>query len=113
MYSEKERTVLTKKVNKATLLLRALVSVYILYLAYGLMKDYGTAENQMVSLVAIIVFVAGGGLILASSAYKLIKGDYDDGSMDEEEPVREIETSKEEQSAEDAGAGQEADRDHM
>ena len=29
-----------KKVNKVTLLLRALVSVYVLYLAYGLIKDY-------------------------------------------------------------------------
>ncbi len=72
-----------KKVNKVTLLLRALVSVYVLYLAYGLIKDYGTATNQMLSLAAIAIFVVGGGLILAHSAYKLITKDYDDGSEDD------------------------------
>lgn len=61
-----------------------LVSAYVLYLAYGLIKDYGTASNQMLSLVAIIIFVIGGGLILATSAYKLITKDYDDGSEEEE-----------------------------
>lgn len=79
---EREET-LTKKVNKVTLLLRALVSVYVLYLAYGLIKDYGTATNQMLSLAAIAIFVVGGGLILAHSAYKLITKDYDDGSEDD------------------------------
>lgn len=75
-----------KKDHKVTLSLRVLVSVYILYLAYGLIKDYGTATNQMVSLAAIIVFIAGGGLILVTSGYKLITKDYDDDRADAEEP---------------------------
>lgn len=66
-----------------------LVSAYVLYLAYGLIKDYGTASNRMLSLVAIIVFVIGGGLILATSAYKLITKDYDDGSEEEQAPETE------------------------
>ena len=37
--------------------------MYVLYLAYGLIKDYGTATNQMLSLAAIAIFVVGGGLI--------------------------------------------------
>lgn len=80
---EEREVALTKKVNKVTLLLRVLVSVYVLYLAYGLITDYGTATNQMLSLAAIVIFVAGGGLILAHSAYKLITKDYDDGSGDD------------------------------
>lgn len=62
-----------------------LVSAYVLYLAYGLIKDYGAASNQMLSLAAIIIFVIGGGLILATSAYKLITKDYDDGSEEDED----------------------------
>lgn len=101
------------KVNKVTLLLRALVSAYILYLAYGLIKDYETASNQTLALVAIIVFVAGGGLIFAISAYKLIKKDYDDGSEEDKQPeaenVVDIENrqdagQQEEQPTEEAGA---------
>lgn len=78
----KERALLTKKVNKATLVLRMVVSIYLLYLAYELVRDYGTATNQMVSLVAVIVFVAAGGLLLAVSGYQLITKKYDDGSED-------------------------------
>lgn len=79
----KERALLTKKVNKSTLLLRAVVSVYLLYLAYELIRDYSTATNQMVSLAAIILFIVAGGLILAVSAYQLITKKYDDGSEDD------------------------------
>lgn len=104
------------KVNKVTLLLRALVSAYILYLAYGLIKEYETASNQTLALVAIIVFVVGGGLIFAISAYKLIKKDYDDGSEEdtedtwpEAENVVDVENGEdggqqEEQLTEEAGA---------
>jgi hypothetical protein len=92
---------LTNKVNKVTLLLRVLVSVYVLYLAYGLIKDYGTAENPTLSLVAIVIFVIGGGLILISSGYKLAKGDYDDGSGEQEQTSEDEETIKDGQTADE------------
>lgn len=105
--SGKERTAVTKKVNKVTLLLRVLVSVYVLYLAYGLIKDYAAASNQMLSLAAIIVFIAGGGLILVTSAYKLITKDYDDGS-EEDEGQQEPEQTESAGGEEPIGQGQAA-----
>lgn len=93
--SEKGRISLTKKISKTTLLLRSLVSVYVLYLAYELIRDFEIAQNKMVSLAAIILFVIGGGLILGTSAYKLAKGDYDDGSgEDETQEPQDIEESR-------------------
>ncbi len=85
-----------------------LVSAYVLYLAYGLIKDYGTASNQMLSLAAIIIFVIGGGVILATSAYKLITKDYDDGSEEEESRTEdtvcvETRTEIEQQQTEEGG----------
>lgn len=103
--------------------MRVLVSVYVLYLAYGLIKDYGTATNQMLSLAAIIIFVIGGGFILLSSGYKLAKGDYDDGSEEDDEEqgteiavrdegVENVESVEEPQSAEDEN-GRNVDKDGL
>lgn len=91
-----------------------LVSVYVLYLAYGLIKDYGTATNQMLSLAAIIVFVIGGGLILAMSAYKLITKDYDDGSEEDDgqqepEMAAQIESTESTESVEQGQMAEKAD----
>lgn len=71
---------ITNRPTKIALLLRSLVAVYVLYVAFGLVKDYGTSENRMLSMIAIVVFVAGGGLILISSLRRLATGDYDDGT---------------------------------
>lgn len=75
------------KPSKSTLLIRALVAGYLLYLAYGLIQDYNTSQNHMVMVIAIIVFVLCGGVILITSLRSLMKGDYEDaGSADEQMP---------------------------
>ncbi|RKI84354.1 hypothetical protein D7V83_05775 [bacterium 0.1xD8-71] len=97
----KERALLTKKVNKATLILRMVVSGYLLYLAYELIRDYGTADNQMLVLGAVILFIVAGGLIFAVSAYQLITKKYDDGSEDDEQPEQTVVDDKEQTTDED------------
>lgn len=78
-------------------MLRACVAVYILYLAFGLIQEYGTAQNQMITLIAIVVFVIGGGLILFTALRKLVKGEYEDdvASGTNAEPETEIESETE------------------
>lgn len=75
-----------KKVSKSTLTIRALVAVYLLYLVYGLIQDYKTVQNQTITLIGIIVFTLCGGLILFTALRSLIKGDYEDGSEEEQLP---------------------------
>lgn len=78
-------------------MLRACVAAYILYLAFGLVQEYRTSQNQTVTLIAIIVFVIGGGWILFGALRKLIKGDYEDeaagGTNAESEEGTDIEQS--------------------
>lgn len=69
-----------KKPSKVTLSIRALVAAYLLCLAYELIRDYDTTQNQMVITVGIVVFIVCGAIILVSSIRRLIKGDYDEGS---------------------------------
>lgn len=69
-----------KKPSKVTLSIRALVAVYLLYLAYELIRDYDTSQNQMVITIGIVVFIVCGAIILVSSVRRLVKGDYDEGS---------------------------------
>lgn len=75
--------------TKVGLTLRILVSAYVLYLAYGLIRGFGeTAGNDRILIAAaIVVFVAAGGAILILSAKKLIKKEYvdADGETDEDE----------------------------
>lgn len=68
--------------TKVGLTLRALVAVYVLYLAYGLIQGYGetTGNDRIFIAVAIVVFVAAGGAILILSAKKLIRKEYMDAN---------------------------------
>lgn len=43
----------------------------------------GQLRTRCCHFAAIAIFVVGGGLILAHSAYKLITKDYDDGAEDD------------------------------
>lgn len=74
-----------KKVSRGTLTIRAVVAVYLLYLAYGLTQDYAVSGNQTVTVIGIVVFVLCGGVILVSSLRSLAKGDYDDAGEDDAE----------------------------
>lgn len=60
--------------NRVIPSLRILVAVYVLYLAYGLIRDFGqAAEGDRIWIaIAIVVFVAAGGAILFFSVKKLI-----------------------------------------
>lgn len=62
------------RVNRMIPSLRILVAVYVLYLAYGLIRDFGqAAEGDRIWIaIAIVVFVAAGGAILFFSVKKLI-----------------------------------------
>ena len=66
--------------TKVGLTLRILVSVYVLYLAYGLIQGFGeTAGNDRIFIAAaIVIFIAVGGAILIVSAKKLIRKEYAD-----------------------------------
>lgn len=79
-----------KKSTKGALMLRACVAAYILYLAVGLIQDYGSSQNQTITLIAIIVFVLGGGLFLFTAIRSLAKGDYEDNTESVEEEKSEI-----------------------
>lgn len=74
-----------KKVSKGTLVIRAMVAVYLLYLAYGLVQDYGTSQNKAVIGFAIIVFALCGGVILLMSLRSLARREYDDGETTQEQ----------------------------
>lgn len=75
--------------TKVGLTLRILVSVYVLYLAYGLIQGFGeTVGNDRIFIAAaIVVFVAAGGAILILSAKKLIRKEYvdADGQTEDDE----------------------------
>ncbi len=75
--------------TKIGLTLRILVSVYVLYLAYGLIEGFGdTAGNDRIFIaIAIVVFIAAGGAILILSAKKLIRKEYvdADGQTEDDE----------------------------
>ena len=75
--------------TKVGLTLRILVSVYVLYLAYGLIQGFGeTAGNDRIFIAAaIVIFIAAGGAILIVSAKKLIRKEYADadGQAEDEE----------------------------
>lgn len=87
-----------KKVSKGTLVIRAMVAVYLLYLAYGLVQDYGVSRNKVVIGLAIIVFALCGGMILLMSLRSLARREYDDGEttqeQHEEEELQQIEENK-------------------
>ncbi len=88
-----------RKVSKGTLVIRAAVAVYLLYLVYGLVQDYGTSQNKVMIGFAIIVFALCGGVILLMSLRDLAKGEYDDGGTAQEqhaeEDMQQIEENKE------------------
>ncbi|MDE6404175.1 MAG: hypothetical protein K2M20_00820 [Lachnospiraceae bacterium] len=75
--------------TRVGLTLRILVSVYVLYLAYGLIQGFGdtTGNDRIFIAAAIVVFVAAGGAILILSAKKLIKKEYvdADGQTEDDE----------------------------
>lgn len=70
--------------TKVSLSLRILVSVYVLYLAYGLICDFGKTVGSYRILIgaAIVIFVLAGGAILLHSAVKLFRKDYVDKDGD-------------------------------
>ncbi|MBO5473788.1 MAG: hypothetical protein J6A08_08390 [Lachnospiraceae bacterium] len=91
------------KVTKGTLVIRAMVAAYLLYLAYGLTQDYAAASNRAATVVGIVVFTVCGGVILFMSLKSLAKGDYDGGTED---------ADTEEPSAEEAVSGAEEGEPH-
>lgn len=72
--------------TKVGLTLRIIVAVYVLYLAYGLIQDFGknTGNDRIFIAIAIGIFLIAGGAILILSAKKLIKEEYIDGSEEDE-----------------------------
>lgn len=73
--------------TKIGLTLRVLVALYVLYLAYGLIQGFGeTSGNDRIFIaIAIIVFIAAGGVILFFSVKKLIRKEYIDVAQDIED----------------------------
>lgn len=68
--------------TKVGLTLRILVAVYVLYLAYGLIQNFGenTGNDRIFIAIAIGVFLIAGGAILIISAKKLIRKEYVDAN---------------------------------
>lgn len=73
--------------TKVGLSLRILVSAYVLYLAYSLIRGFGdaTGNDRIFIAIAIVVFVAAGGTILILSAKKLIRKEYMDAEGETED----------------------------
>lgn len=73
--------------TKVGLSLRVLVSAYVLYLAYGLIRGFGdvTGNDRIFIAIAIVVFVAAGGAILILSVKKLIKKEYENADEQTED----------------------------
>ncbi|MBQ2405607.1 MAG: hypothetical protein II312_02845 [Lachnospiraceae bacterium] len=67
-----------RKTTKSTLMIRVLLAVYLLYLAYGLIKDYSTSNYQILVTMGIAVFGICGIAIFMSSVIRLVRGRYDD-----------------------------------
>ncbi|MBQ2116502.1 MAG: hypothetical protein IIW54_05590 [Lachnospiraceae bacterium] len=67
-----------RKNTKSTLMIRVLLAVYLLYLAYGLIKDYSTSNYQILVTIGIAVFGICGITIFMSSVIRLVRGRYDD-----------------------------------
>ena len=74
-----------KITNKSALMIRAMLAVYLLYLAYGLIKDYSTSNHQTLVVIGIVVFAICGGVILLSAVIRLVKGDYDNQKDDSDD----------------------------
>lgn len=76
--------------TKVGLTLRIIVAVYVLYLAYGLIRDFGknTGNDRIFIAIAIAVFVIAGGAILILSAKKLIRKEYIDANEETEDEER-------------------------
>lgn len=66
--------------TKVGLTLRIVVALYVLYLAYDLIRGFGeTAAGDRIFIAAAIgIFLIAGGAILAISAKKLIRKEYID-----------------------------------
>ena len=62
------------------LTLRVVVALYVLYLAYGLIQDFGetSGNDRILIAIAIIIFIVAGGAILFFSGRKLIRKEYID-----------------------------------
>lgn len=88
--------------TKAGLTLRILVALYVLYLAYGLIKGFGetTGNDRLLIGAAIVVFLAAGGAILFFSAKKLIRKEYRDAD-ENTESTESAETGEAGESAQD------------
>lgn len=73
--------------TKVGLTLRIVVAVYVLYLAYGLIQDFGknTGNDRIFIAIAIVIFVIAGGAILILSAKKLIRKEYVDANEEAED----------------------------
>lgn len=76
--------------TRVGLTLRIVVAVYVLYLAYGLIQDFGknTGNDRIFIAIAIGVFVIAGGAILVLSAKKLIRKEYIDANEEAEDEER-------------------------
>lgn len=70
--------------TKLSLTLRMVVAAYVLYLAYGLIRDFGknVGNDRFFIGAAIIFFVVAGGALLILSARKLIRKEYIDAEED-------------------------------
>lgn len=73
--------------TKVGLTLRIVVAVYVLYLAYGLIQDFGknTGNDRIFIAIAIAIFLVAGGAILILSAKKLIRKEYVDANEEAED----------------------------
>lgn len=73
--------------TKLSLTLRMVVAAYVLYLAYGLIRDFGknVGSDRYFIGAAIIFFIVAGGALLILSARKLIRKEYIDAEEDGDE----------------------------
>ena len=84
--------------NQAMLFLRGFIGFYLIYLAYGLIRDESKVAPRMVVIIFSIIFVIAGIFMLVWIIRSWIRGEYVGGkadiSVDEEYTEYEEETTE-------------------
>ncbi|MBQ8527421.1 MAG: hypothetical protein IJ429_03020 [Lachnospiraceae bacterium] len=94
---EKDKNDILKKTTATNLWLRIMVGGFLLYLAYSLGVELKNAKGNDLLIFggATALFILSGVVIVGWSLYRLIKRDYYDPMLDDEDDEPETESEKE------------------
>ena len=99
--------------NQAMLFLRGFIGFYLIYLAYGLIRDESKVAPRMVVIIFSIIFVIAGIFMLVWIIRSWIRGEYVGGKADTtvDEEYTEYEEDFEDETAESIGIEKTSDNE--